>query len=89
MNDEKYEYATCGWTNYETRMVVDDLLHGYTAEDMFDRKCNEEDVKDYCYKIAESAYKEGSFALSCVTYTFTKVNWHELAEHLNKMDNNK
>ena len=79
MNDTKYN----GWTNYETWKVNLEIFDGVKAKDIWSReKCQPEWVQDYVEEIVTEGVT--GFALSCVNSVLSKVNWHEIAEHLNE-----
>ena len=83
MSDTKYN----GWTNFETWKVNLELLDGVTAEDLFGRKCDAEEIKEYIWTTVTEEYpkdKSYDFAMSCVVSVLHAVNWHEIAEHLNE-----
>ena len=80
MTNEKYN----GWTNYATWKVNLELLDGVTAKDLFDRKCEGEEVQEYIEDLTFDQCQPRSFSRSCVLEFLSDVNWNEIAEHLNE-----
>jgi hypothetical protein len=73
-----------GWTNYETWKVNLELLDGLTANYLFGKNCEPDEIQNYVEDILEEECQPSSFSSSCVRSFLSKVNWHEIAEHLNE-----
>ena len=83
MDNETYN----GWTNYITWKVNLELLDGLTAEEIFEEKCEPEQIKNYIWEVLTDGYpdqKPHTFAESCMACMLEDVNWNEIAEHLNE-----
>ena len=73
-----------GWTNYETWKVNLEFLDGMTGKNLFGEKCEPDNIENYIEVLLEEECKPSSFSSGCVRSFLSKVNWHEIAEHLNE-----
>ena len=80
MSDTKYN----GWTNFETWRVNLEFLDGLSSQDLFDRKCDPNELEALIWEMASEGVEQYSFADSCIRAILMNVNWEELAEHLNE-----
>lgn len=75
-----------GWTNFATWKVNIEYLDGATSKDLFERKCDPNEVESLIYEMVTFGLEPHSFAHHCIEAFLVDVNWSELAEHLNDCD---
>lgn len=80
-----------GWTNYATWRISLELFEGYEIDDLHERLTTYE-LSEHLKEYAEEIVTMDESSELCVSYALAfldQVNYYEIAEHINEMNNYK